>query len=409
MMNYVTKKMEEILSLEQTNAEKKRLIIDAIYEIMKDNEQLYSEAKETIANAWEQLKGDEVPGHINVQLDNEYRQALRNFNKHLERAEFQREGKQQKEELLKEIAELKETNDWKDITKVLYELKDDWEEAAYAGQDVDADLNRQFKDAFNEVFEAKEKYYDDLHANRRSAKEVKEELIKKAQEASGSTRWKETSKLMRELMDEWKAAGNAGREDNDLLWEQFNEARQIFFQNQDKYFDEMEVRQAESLKIKEELIKEAEAICDSEDFKETAAQMRELMDRWKKAGSAGRDKEDALWGQFQQAREKFYSRQNEYYEQKKGKFKDNLYDGIKRRNKQVSDLETINKDLETQIIEIRNQEPVMGNQEDRWEITNQRNQEITKLQGYIDENLKKIADLNEQLKEMNEKYKTLED
>ena len=409
MIDKIKSRLEEVMSSEGTVEEKERSLIDYFYEIMKDDELVFEEAKAEIDSVYNKLKETTQSNHIQVQLDNEYRQAVRNFNKQLDRVEFQRKGKAEKEEILASMEELKAGGDFKSLTRTLYNFKDDWEDAAYAGKDYDAQLNTQFKELFDEMMGAKDKYYDDMNVNRQSAKEQKEDLVKRAVEAAKSTRWKETSQVMKSLMDEWKQSGNAGKEDNDLLWEQFNGARQEFFQNQEQYFDELHVRQAESLKVKESLIEQAEAICDSEDFKETAQVMRDLMNQWKKAGSAGRDVEDSLWEKFQGAREKFYSRQKEYYDQKKGKFMDNLYEGIKRRNKQISDLEAINKDLEAQINEIHRMDPVLGNQEDRWEITNQRNQEVAKLQTYVDENLKKIHDLREQLKEMDEKYTKLED
>ena len=407
MINKIKSKLEELLGSQRAVEEKERSLIDYFYEIMKDDEFVFEEVKTEIDSAYNMLKEKSEHNYIQVQLDNEYRQAVRNFNKHLDRVEFQRRGKQEKEEILKRLEELKEVGDFKSLTRILYNFKDEWEEAAYAGKNYDAQLNTKFKELFDEMMGAKDKYYDDMNLNRQNAKEQKEDLIKRASEASKSTRWKETSQVMKSLMDEWKQSGNAGKEDNDILWEQFNNARQEFFQNQEVYFDELRVRQAESLKTKELLIEQTQAICDSEDFKETTKAMRELMDKWKKAGFAGRDVEDKLWEKFQEAREKFYSRQKEYYSQKKGKFIDNLYEGIKRRNKQISDLDAINKDLETQISEIHQMDPVLGNQEDRWEISNQRNQEIAKLQTYVDENLKKIHDLKEQLKEMDEKYTKL--
>lgn len=407
MINDVNKKLEDIKQAEGTKLDKKREVIDTVYEVMKDDENLYEEVKEIIEATWDGLH-EEESDHIRVQLDNEYRQAIRNFNKNLDRAMFQRQGREEKGELLEAMVQLKEESDYKKITKRLYDLKDAWEESAYAGKEFDAELNNRFKQMFDEMLGAKEEYFGAMEEHRKSARELKEALIKRAQEASTSTRWKDTSKEMKELMDEWKAAGNAGREENDSLWEQFQSARQVFFQNQEAYFDKMREHQEESFIMKAALIKEAQAICDNENIKETAEQMRELMDRWKKAGSAGREKEDELWTQFQAARQVFYDRQGEYYEQRRGKFKDNLYEGIKRRNKQIIDLEQINKELEMQIAAIRNLDPVLGNQEDRWEITNERNQELAKLQEYLDGNNKQIATIRETLKDMDEKYQKLD-
>lgn len=408
MTNDAISKLHEKLEVENTIEGKKRILIDTLYDWMKDNETLYQELLDQVNEIWMSSNDESVAQHITIQLENEYRQAQRNFSKNLERAEFQREGKRIKEELLAELEEIKASDDWKNVMKVVYELKDEWEDAPYAG-DYDGALSATFKELCDEIIDAKDQFFIDMDANRRSAREIKQDLVKAAQEASTSVKWKETSRKMKELMDAWKQAGYSGKDDNDLLWDQFNAARQEFFRRQDEYFDNMRKKHEASAVRKEELVAEALIVKDGENFKETSEKMRVLMNEWKRTGSAGKDKEDDLWRRFSDAREEFYSRQREYFEKRKGKFMDNLYEGIKRKNKQISDLEKMNEELQAKVSEIRNMDPVLGNQENRWEITNERNQEMAKYQTYIDENLKKIAELREQLKEMDEKYKKFDE
>lgn len=38
------------------------------------------------------------------------------------------------------------------------------------------------------------------------------------------------------------------------------------------------------------------------------------MDAWKAAGNAGREFDDDLWNAFNEARQKFYAKRNEFYE-----------------------------------------------------------------------------------------------
>ena len=47
--------------------------------------------------------------------------------------------------------------------------------------------------------------------------------------------------------------------------------------------------------MKEGLVARAEELTTSEDWKQTAIDMRELMTQWKSAGRASREVEDALW------------------------------------------------------------------------------------------------------------------
>ena len=58
---------------------------------------------------------------------------------------------------------------------------------------------------------------------------AKQDLIQQAKELANSEEWQKTSTKFKELMDAWKAAGSAGREKEDDLWNEFNEYRQTFY------------------------------------------------------------------------------------------------------------------------------------------------------------------------------------
>jgi hypothetical protein len=66
----------------------------------------------------------------------------------------------------------------------------------------------------------------------------------------------------------------------------------------------------------ERLIKRAEELATSSDWKETSAAMRDLMTEWKAAGRAGRDVEDALWTRFRAAQDAFFARRTETHAQR---------------------------------------------------------------------------------------------
>ena len=68
-------------------------------------------------------------------------------------------------------------------------------------------------------------------------------------------------------------------------------------------------------KLKEDLIKQAAELENSEEWQKTSEKFRHLMDEWKAVGSAGREYEDSLWEKFNNSRQKFYERRNEHYEE----------------------------------------------------------------------------------------------
>lgn len=120
---------------------------------------------------------------------------------------------------------------------------------------------------------------------------------------------------MNALMQQWKAAGSAGKETDDALWEQFNAARQEFFDRKHEHWKDLQGKFENARQVKEDLIKQAAELENSEEWQKTSEKFRHLMDEWKAVGSAGREYEDSLWEKFNNSRQKFYERRNEHYEE----------------------------------------------------------------------------------------------
>lgn len=146
---------------------------------------------------------------------------------------------------------------------------------------------------------------DILHqvAERRAAKEA---LCERAEEIKDSTSWKATGDAYKALFDEWKTVGAAGRELDDELWARFNAARGAFNERRAKHFEEREQVWAANREKKEALCARAEELAGSTEWKSTADKIRNLQAEWKNAGSAGRERDDALWARFNTAKQRFF-------------------------------------------------------------------------------------------------------
>ncbi len=133
-------------------------------------------------------------------------------------------------------------------------------------------------------------------------------LVERAEALAQSSKWKSAGEVMDELMQEWKCAGSAGREQDEALWQRFNEARRSFFTRRNEYFAELKKSRLQAREVKEALIVRAEELAPSTDYDGTFADMQALLEEWKQAGSAGRDIDDQLWESFHRARDPFFER-----------------------------------------------------------------------------------------------------
>ena len=127
---------------------------------------------------------------------------------------------------------------------------------------------------------------------------------------------KSSGELMRELLEEWKAAPHAERAVEAVLWKRLSAARNAFTKRRKAYFANLEAEREGVRARKEKLCEDAEALSDSTEWGATASAFRELMRQWKAAGRADRDSEAELWKRFRAAQDKFFTARSEVFSAK---------------------------------------------------------------------------------------------
>jgi len=169
-------------------------------------------------------------------------------------------------------------------------------------------------------------------AAREAGRVKREELVLEAETIAGQPeakiQWKTSGTRMRALLDEWKALQRTGpkldRESETALWQRFSAARNSFDKARRVYFAQLEDTQSEARTVKEQLVKEAEALATSKDWSPTATAFKRLMDRWREAGRTSRTDDDALWARFKTAQDGFFKAKDAIVAAETEEFKANL-------------------------------------------------------------------------------------
>src|SRR5690625_6428541 len=147
-------------------------------------------------------------------------------------------------------------------------------------------------------------------------KAAREKIVAEAEQVSeqdpAKTQWKQSTASMRELFDQWRTLQKSGprlpRATEDALWKRFRSARNTFEKNRRAFFSQLDARNAEAKKVKEDLISRAEALQDSTDWGPTTLKYRDLMNEWKKSPRASRKDDDALWARSEEHTSELQSR-----------------------------------------------------------------------------------------------------
>ena len=166
------------------------------------------------------------------------------------------------------------------------------------------------------------------------AKALKERtaIVEKAEALADSldenTNWRSTADKFRSLFQQWQEHQRNNiridKEDADALWSRFSAARTKFNFARRKWVQSRDEERNSAKAAKEAIIAEAEALQDSTAWVETSRKFTELMDRWKKAGRAGRRDDDAMWERFRAAADAFFNARQADRDQISSSEKENL-------------------------------------------------------------------------------------
>lgn len=222
-----------------------------------------------------------------------------------------------KEELIKKAEALVDSKDLNKATNEINALFDEWKKLGYTDKKTDDELWAKFNTARQSFYDNRHELREQMAAKMQDAVKVKEELITKAEELADSTSWKKTTEAMDALMEEWKAAGYAGKEHNDELWDKFRAARKKFYDARSDFYSKQNAEFAEKVKSKQELIEKAKAIVEQNAYsRENSDKLKELSAAWKEVGFSGRDKEEKLWNEFKGTLDTYYAGLKAFNEQK---------------------------------------------------------------------------------------------
>lgn len=282
-----------------------------------------------------------------------------------------------KQDLIHQAQLLSNSNDWKKTTDGMNDLMNKWKACGTAGKDSDDALWEEFNAARQTFFDRKRKHWEDMKSQFANALTAKEDLIVQAAALSDSEEWQKTSEKFKELMDQWKAAGSAGKEHEDRLWNEFNENRQKFYERRNAHYDKLHEEQNRHYEAKKALVEQAKAVVTAQAFNRSNTElMKKLGVDWKTIGSCGKEKEDKIWNEFRSTMDDYFNGLKEWNQQKHENWRQRMLD-IRSRKQDM---------IQNQNRQIRRME-----------------QEIVGLLGE-----KAIADMNEAIEDKKEFIKELE-
>lgn len=208
-----------------------------------------------------------------------------------------------------------------DATRAIAKARADVAEARAVG-DLDA-LARRLTALEPQVDDQRQQRRAEKARQSEETKAAKERMVTEAERLAAGTDWRGGVNRFRSLLDAWKALPRLDRATDDALWHRFSAARTTYTKRRKAQFAHQAEEREQARVTKERLIKDAEALAGSTDWGPTTGAFRDLMRRWKAAGPAPRDVEDALWKRFRGLQDEFFAAKQAVQEREDAEFSAN--------------------------------------------------------------------------------------
>jgi hypothetical protein len=158
-----------------------------------------------------------------------------------------------------------------------------------------------------------EEYLRNLVANNRVKNlQIKQDLVKEAEDLIESQEWEETALKFKDIKLRWIKTGPIDKEANERLEAAFNAALKAFFSNRKLYFKKRNDEIRDKVKHYRQIIDKANQLKYSDDFEATALAFRDLQNEWKEVGKIPKSKMASLWERFKKVNNDFFYRYKQY-------------------------------------------------------------------------------------------------
>lgn len=314
------KAFQEQEAEKQVNLRRKLEIIEKIKAMATSPEEAnknYNEFKE-LQKEFKEIKSvpPEKANEVwrNYQLYVEQFYDLLNLNREAREYDFKK-NLEAKTKLCEEAEALDKVPDVVSAFHQLQELHAQYREIGPVAKDLREQIWARFKAASTVINRKHQQHFEELRAKEEENLAKKTELCEKVEalakeENKGIGDWEKHSKAIIALQQEWKTIGFAPQKMNVKIFERFRAACDDFFSRKSEFFKQLKQQFAVNAEKKRELIKKAQELTDSTDWKTTGDKFVALQKEWKTVGAVPKKLGDQLWNEFLTACNHFFDARN---------------------------------------------------------------------------------------------------
>ena len=296
-----------------------------------------------IRHSWSEV--GRVPDNDRNALMDEYSGLLDRFYEEKEIGEGERiqdyaDNRAQKEEIIRKARALGEEPDAVKAFRKMKGLLDEWKEVGPVAPEFKDSLWKDFKDAQQVVYKRHDDHFKAIHEDEKANYEKKKELVETLEKMlvtlpDSRQGWRRYENELKRIHTQWMSIGRVPKDLFIELRSRYDLVRDEFYMQRKAFLKELSAEITPKLERLRELVDEAEALKDSEDWGPTTEKLKALQREWTENSRFGTQVAEAqrLWKRFRSACDKFFERKAELHKQRNADRKENLqakYDVVDR-------------------------------------------------------------------------------
>ena len=364
LKKYKDKRIEFLRNSEsqkEANYKRKLALIDELKDLVSEEENLTNTFSKfhDIQTRWKETG----PVHQNYVKDlwETWHHRVEKFydyvkiNKELRDLDLKR-NLEAKNKIIKKAELLLESRSIAEAFAQLQTYHDEWREIGPVQRDMREGLWERFRDVTSKINKRYQAYFDVIRAERQRNLQMKMDLCERLEKLNAVVRstsqdWQRASSELLVILAEWKAIGFVPKKENNEIYLRLKKARDKFFAKRQAHYKISRIEMSNIVKAKKELCEKAEALQDSEDWRDVTDKFIELQKQWKESGTLPRKHSDELWGRFRKACDTFFNRKADFFAAKEDQYADNL----KLKEEIIDELEKFEPDNSRESLEILRQ------------------------------------------------------
>jgi hypothetical protein len=250
-----------------------------------------------------------------------------------------------KQELCARAERLANVEIIKDAIRELNELHHEFKHIGPVPAEEKENIWQRFKAASDAVYARRDIYLQklqqDLHANM----DLKSKLGDEAQayisfNSDRIKEWNEKTKEILELQKRWEAVGGLPRAKAKEINKKFWGAFKTFFNNKNTFFKKLDEEREANLQLKNELVKKALELRESEDWEKTSNELKNLQQKWKEVGPVPEKFREKVFKEFKDACDYFFAQRRG----QQGKVEQDQIDNLNVKTAIIEELEKHTKE-----------------------------------------------------------------